>query len=194
MTAYMINGHGAELLHTNPIPLAPGEKVIMLCDWGCPLYVKSLFNTFVYTHVAKVNNEDELYALLLNPEIKGAKYAPLKFIKNIMCEYRDAVPELELEMDDPDFRAGLHELPVVAVTTNGKRASGKQLSTVKDKLIHKSYYYRAGDTWNNVVLLSGVLERIRNRVGGRSFTIVAFVCRDIVSRATSPKKLRDIKK
>lgn len=193
----MVNGHGTELLHTNPVPLAPGERVILLCNWGCVLDVKQLFSTFIYTHVAKAKDDDELIALLIDPKSKGKKYAPLSFIPNIMCEYRDAVPEIELKLKDDNgyFRPGVHELPVNAVMqSTGKPVTSKQLENPFERVTHKSYYYRASTKPGNVVLLSELLERIRRRTGGGPFTLVAFSCREFYSKMTAPRKLRDLKK
>lgn len=194
MTAYMVNGHGFELLHTDAVPLGPDERVILLCDWGCILEVKNLFSTFIYTHVAKAKDEKDLIALLLEPGSKGRKYEPLSFIQHIMCEFRDAVPEIELELIDKDqmFRSGLQELPVIAYDSRDKRASAKQLEDPFVPLHNVSYYYNADDKPEHKILLSELLERIRERTGG-PFTLVAFVCRDIVSKVTSPRKLRELK-
>jgi len=187
---YMVNGHGKELLHVEAVTLKPDERVIMLCNWGCTLFTKNLFTDFIYTHLAKAQNTHELIAMMMDPESKGKKYKPLSFIKNIMCEYRDKVPELQFIFKDKNFRAGVHELPVIAINDAGNRASASQLKSPDVKLFHRSYYSQFHIT-ENKISLSQLINTLRKRKDD-GFLIVVFACREFHSEIKATK-IKDIK-
>lgn len=181
-TGYMINAHGFELLHTNAVKLQPNEHVIMLCNWGCPLTVKNLFNDFIYKHVSYAKDADDLYGMLLDTGSVAKKYKPLNFIKNIFCIYSDHVPEIRFMFDDPTFRSGVYQLPI----TTSQRVSGLYLSNPYAPVNITSRYMIP----DNGTLLSDIIVKLREQ-SPNGFTLVTFTCRDFISALPEPKKLRN---
>jgi hypothetical protein len=174
--AYMINGHGFEKLHTCPIKLRAKEHVIMLCNWGCPLYVYNTFIEFIYKHIVNCKDSKELIRLLLDPTLKGKKYEKLKFIKDAFCQYFDIVPEMSFWYYGLGFRTGLHALPII---TNPK-VTAQVFQNDSVPVNYESYYSRPFSE-----RLSDVIKKLRNINNKDGFTLVLFTCRDFTSELES---------
>lgn len=186
MSAYVINAHGFELLHTSAIKLNANEHVIMLCNWGCSLIVRNLFSEYIYKHVSYARDAGHLYELLLNPGAVAKKYEVLDFMKHIFCVYggpeSSFVPEIQYRFDDPTFRTGVYRLPISTVP----RVSGKDLENPKKSINITSDYITPPEN----TMLSSIIGDIRAKCPN-GFTLVSFACRDFISAIPNPVKLRD---
>jgi len=194
----MVNGHGTELLHVDAVSLERGEVVIMLCDWGCTLYVNDLMQDFFYKHVARCNDGDELLKILNKPDIRGKKYKSLEYMRQSFCVYEDYAPEMIINLWDDEewFRAGVMELPV----KTEPKVSARRLSDPKDNDYKITSYVIQGTPMSKVSMkLSQIVSTLRERAKSLAserdipyygFTVAIFVCREFDSNL-DPVKIED---
>jgi hypothetical protein len=155
----------------------------MLCDDGCILYVKNLFTEFIYKHLIKSKDSEELINTLLNPASKGAKYSKLNFIKNIFCLFEDIVPEMGL-YPDKSFLSGVFATPIKS-TAKGYSDYINNL----DQLQINSYNitYESDDT-----RLSEIIAKIRKDKPNEGFIILLLTCREYEKCDLNKRKLKEI--
>lgn len=177
MDSYILHAHGSEELCEPTIVLYPGENVIMACNDGCVLEIKSLSEEFMNKHLLRTKSPERFFELIKNPELVGKKYKNLtKFFNDIMCNFTSEVPELKLTMYDHHhkFTGGVFKSPVYLKHKWSKLAKGG--------IVHGQYDAYEDD--NCQVHLSQVIKDIRLS-SPNGFILLIAACRSFTYKPPS---------
>lgn len=185
---FMLNSHGFEVIHKNPIKLNTNERIIMFCDTGCTLFVYKLLNDFIYKHLSRVKNSSEFINLLHNPIIAGNKYDKLKkVLNNKFCVFQDEIPYLKFDFRDVDFRSGLMQLPVIMEG----RFNGEKLKDPYTHINFESYTFRPRYVERYKSNIEIILKKMREQSKGNGFYLILFTCREHVSELKDPETVKN---
>ena len=185
---YMFTGHGLETKSSPNLLLKENQKIILLCEPLCSFYIKPP-NDWELVMNSKTSN-DFIENLKKIPEISDQ-----------LCVFEGSVPDIELYpssgQDDPGYyRWGLYKIPVLydfnpqkknkflkeilpnlhRINQISQKISIHDLSRNRPYLKITSPHMYHNLNYDDNILLGDVI----NYLGNTEFTLILFVCRDIL--------------